>query len=298
VNLVALGETLSKLQDYILGIILIPCVIVGLFLVWLLMTFIFSCCCCGRAGFLSGERFVKSDHGKCCNNARNSRSALLISAGLVVAFSAAFSLKGLVNLESSVEAANKTIQDFQLLVDQGQRASNQLEGNVTQARIDRDNIVASLSVGLSNPLCSSAIEPLITSLMRDTSLDNYTTDYASLAQDAFDSINVNTKEVDTYLGYVKDNETWANYVVPIIFSFITSFFMIGTIVAWRGKSRRCFEIFLTCVLLPLFFILLVLTLILAVLFGLLNVPLSGKNTSLAFNVYLTCRQWIWNLNHK
>ena len=106
------GVTMAQVKDYVTGILFIPCFIVAVFLLWILMSFIFACCCCGRAGYLSGKRFVRNyeEPKKCCSNARNSRITFLLSSALVVAFAAIFSLEGIVNVESSLNTFNESLK--------------------------------------------------------------------------------------------------------------------------------------------------------------------------------------------
>jgi hypothetical protein len=94
--------------------------------------------------------------------------------------------------------------------------------------------------------------------------------------DAFDSLNVNTSGVDSILNDLRANRAWIIYSVPIVISFIILIFMIGTLAAWFDKSNRCFESIQSCFLLPVLFIILLVSVSLAVVLGLWNVPLSGK----------------------
>jgi len=291
--------TTTQIKDYILGILFIPCFIVAVFLLWLLFSFIFSCCCCGRAGFLGGSRFVKKDERQCCTHVRNSRITFLISAALVVAFAALFSLEGIVNVESSLNTFNDSLQvcfclyiftilrfkfillcffgfhpsqEFHNFVDRGSLAANQITNQVNQAKVLRDQAITYLTEGQA--LCSSYVSPYIDILNNSTSLDNYTTDYSLTLADAFDSLDVNTSGVERILRDLIDNRVWIYYLVPIVVSSLILIFIIGTIAAWFEKSNNCFETLQTCFLLPLLFIFLTVSLTLAVVLGLFNVPLS------------------------
>jgi len=113
-------------------------------------------------------------------------------------------------------------------------------------------------------------------LNNSTSLDNFTTDYSLTLADAFDSLNVNTSGVDSILNDLRANRAWIIYSVPIVISYIILIFMIGTLAAWFDKSNRCFESIQSCFLLPVLFIILLVSVSLAVVLGLWNVPLSGK----------------------
>lgn len=167
-----------------------------------------------------------------------------------------------------------SFQDYEDLYNRGNTATNQITTQVNQAKVNRDNAITYLSEGQA--VCSSTISPYINQLNNSTSLDNFTSDYSLTLEDALNNFKIDTSYVKNNLVLeTRYNTGWIIYVVPFVVSFVVFIFVCGTFLAWFGKTTGCIEVFQSCVLLPILFIILLISLSLAIVLGLFNVPLSG-----------------------
>jgi glycopeptide antibiotics resistance protein len=254
----------AEKSDYIYGLLFGGIFIISFFLVWTILIPIFKCLGQRKVGFLSGSPFQVPRGSK---KPRIIRSAYIIAAIIMVVFSVLLVTKGLTQIETGVNTVYSSSVAFNEIIGETEQLVDKLNTWVVNAIPLRDEFVSQLTNFCQGTNLTAetgtefdAITQNVTSFLND--LGNFSQDYVEELKYGLDNASdsssnaVETTEKITL-------ESWESLIFIIPFSIFFTALVAGVLLAWFDRSNKRFSFFLSWVILPLFFISIIICYVLA-----------------------------------
>lgn len=280
----------SVRNDYIQGLLFVPGLVFAFFLLWCFMVLLLKWIGKGKVGYLAGSGFKNP---RSCW-VKTIRALFLLCALLLTMSCTLFSIKGVSEVDNSLESIQDSSEEIGLFASQTYDLMQTLD-EVGQTAIPiRDSAVKILN----GDLCPAI--PILDGLITDTNatdtipgiatihkfedaasltiqyldmLNNFSDSLVSDFENAYDTFIDQKSEFDDILDTTEDNINWLAYsVIPVgVLAFLLA---LGTSLAWNDKSSVLLQRLQSWGVLPPF----ILMILVFMIGGLAIFPLGAINS--------------------
>jgi hypothetical protein len=241
----------KDVEDYVLGLLFVACLVMSFFTVWGLLLLLFKCLGPKHLGVFSGHPFRK--HG---TFATVGRSIFAFSSLMVMIFSILLVTKGLTELQTTVDTADATNQDVMKISTEFMGISTNLKEVARAATPVRDELVDFLKNDICPLTPGSATESDIRKIGNSTlnameQLSNFIDDRLQELDSTLMQVDDATKKVDSAVDST-DFTGGAATAIMIPYFIVPSLLLVTLLLGWFEVYSEGYYCLTTWFLMPLF----------------------------------------------
>jgi hypothetical protein len=252
--------TEEQRSDYLYGLLFAGVFILSFFLVWTILIPVFMCLGQRKVGFLSGHAFQVPYGSK---KPMIYRTVFLTATITLVIFSTLLVTKGLTQLNNGINTlydnsvkVNGIIADAQNVLEtvvQTSEAAASLR-NATESRLQEREFCPGANLSAVTGADFDVIIPEVISVLND--LGNFSQGEMTNVQEALDQAADTGDDVEYTFNNIQIND-WQSLIFIVPFSIFCFVFIVEALLAWFNKSFKWLTRIIKWLVLPLFFILVI-----------------------------------------